>query len=106
VAGELISVQSVKNNLKAVYFFAKMLRKILKKIKRKDKEKKEYPNRFLKFYHLNKKRLNKYRRGSYKKKKRLGLCVRCSNKIVPGIVFCSYHQRKQKEYNKKARQKG
>ncbi len=79
-----------------------VFKKILHKIKGK---KKEYPNRFLKFYHENKKKLNKERKGTYHKKQKSGICVRCKNKVVSGIVFCSYHQQKQKEYNKKARQK-
>ncbi len=68
-------------------------------------DKEEFENRFQKFYHLNKRRLNKERRGNYKRKAKSGICVRCSKKIVPGIVFCSYHQAKQKEYNAKARKR-
>ena len=79
-----------------------MFKKFLKKITGKDEK---YPNRFIKFYHLNKKRLNKVRRGMYDKKRKIGVCVRCNKKVVHGIVFCSYHQNKQKEYNKKARSK-
>ena len=67
------------------------------------KKKTEYPNRFLKFYHVNKSRLNKERRGSYSEHKSRGICVRCSKKSLSKIVFCSYHQQKQKGYNKKAR---
>lgn len=65
--------------------------------------KKDYTNRFLKFYHENKDRLNKQRKGSYTQKRKSGLCVRCNRKVVPGIVFCRYHQEKQKEYNRRAR---
>ncbi|MBI4981040.1 hypothetical protein HZC30_05800 [Candidatus Woesearchaeota archaeon] len=65
----------------------------------------KYPNRFVKFYHLNKEKLNKERRGSYTSRRKDGVCVRCKRKVVPGIVFCEYHQEKQKEYNKKARSK-
>jgi hypothetical protein len=72
--------------------------------KSEEKEKK-YPNRFLKFYHQNKKRLNKERRGSYTGRKSSGTCVRCKKPALRGIVFCEYHQQKQKEYNKKARSK-
>ncbi|MBT3298355.1 hypothetical protein HN385_05495 [archaeon] len=64
-----------------------------------------YDNRFVKFYHLNKKRLNKERRGSYKSKSKGGICVRCNRKAVKDIVFCKYHQARQKEYNAKARAK-
>jgi len=78
-----------------------MLKRLLNRIKRKGK--KEYSNRFLKFYHLNSNRLNKERRSSYKTRKKSGFCVRCKRKAVKGIVFCKYHQQKQKEYNKKAR---
>ena len=65
--------------------------------------KKQYPNRFLKFYHENKGRVNKTRRSIYTEHRKAGLCVRCSKKVVAGIVFCSYHQQKQNQYNKKAR---
>lgn len=68
-------------------------------------ESQKYPNRFVKFYHLNKEKLNKERRGSYSSRRKEGTCVRCKRKVVPGIVFCEYHQQKQKEYNKKAREK-
>ncbi|MFH0700907.1 MAG: hypothetical protein V2A62_00555 [Candidatus Woesearchaeota archaeon] len=68
-------------------------------------ENKEYPNRFLKFYHLNKERLNQQRRGGYSGHKKEGMCVRCKQKALPGIVFCEYHQQKQKEYNQMARKK-
>jgi hypothetical protein len=79
---------------------------VIKKLWRKIKgNKKEYANRFLKFYHENKARLNKERRGSYKKKQRDGICVRCNKKALKKIVFCSYHRKKQQEYNKKARSK-
>ncbi len=84
------------------------LRERLKKFVFKSEEKKEeekYPNRFLKFYHNNKKRLNKERRGSYSERKKAGICVRCSKEALKGIVFCDYHQNKQKSYNKKARSK-
>ena|SRR3989338_4631599 len=67
------------------------------------KKSKEYPNRFLKFYHENKSRLNKERRSSYTERKSHGICVRCHKKALPKIVFCSHHQQKQKGYNKKAR---
>lgn len=66
-------------------------------------EKKEYHNRFLKFYHLNKKKLNKERRTSYAERKKNGICTRCKKKALSGIVFCKYHQQRQKEYNLKAR---
>jgi|APSaa5957512622_1039677.scaffolds.fasta_scaffold136926_1 hypothetical protein len=66
---------------------------------------KEYANRFQKFYHLNKKRLNKERRSGYKTKAKKGNCVRCKRKAKKDIVFCDYHQQKQKEYNAKARKK-
>ena len=65
--------------------------------------KKAYPNRFLKFYHENKGRVNKNRRSMYTEHRKAGLCVRCTKKSAPGIVFCSYHQQKQNKYNKKAR---
>jgi len=80
-----------------------MLKRLLKKL-RKDK-KDNYPNRFLKFYHLNKKRLIKERRGKYKENRKSGVCVRCKRRSLEGIVFCRYHQLKQKEYNWKARSK-
>jgi len=75
-------------------------------LKEQKSENQEYPNRFVKFYHLNKEKLNKERKGSYSRRRQTGICVRCKRKVVPGIVFCEYHQAKQKEYNQKARQKG
>jgi hypothetical protein len=80
-----------------------MLKKLLNKLKRK--EKKKYPNRFLKHYYLHQNKLNKERRGSYSERKKAGICVRCKEKVVPGIVFCKFHQKLQKGYNKKARSK-
>ena len=78
-----------------------------KKSKKKSskKGKDEYENRFQKFYHLNKKRLNKERRGFYKTKSDKGVCVRCKKKSLKNIVFCSYHKARQKEYNAIAREK-
>ena len=69
------------------------------------KSPKEFQNRFHKFYHLNKKRLNKERRGLYTERSKKGICVRCKRRVVTGIVFCKYHKAKQKEYNAKARAK-
>ena len=80
-----------------------MFKKILQKLGLAKKE--EYPNRFLQFYHLNKKRLITERRGNYDRKRKSGICVRCSHPVVPDIIFCAYHQEKQKEYNKLARSK-
>lgn len=93
--------------------FKKLLSKVIKKKRTRakkgqahiDEDGNVYDNRFVKFYHLNKKRLNKERRGSYKSKSKKGLCVRCSRKAVEGIVFCKYHRARQKEYNAKARAK-
>ena len=65
--------------------------------------KKKYANRFIKFYHQNKKKLNENRRLSYSERKKKKICVRCKKKALKGIVFCEYHQSKQKKYNKKAR---
>lgn len=65
--------------------------------------KKAYPNRFLKFYHENKGRVNKNRRSKYTQHLKAGLCVRCNKKAASGIVFCTYHQQKQNQYNKNAR---
>jgi len=81
-----------------------MWKKILKKISWSEK-KKSYPNRFVKFYHLHQARLKKERRGFYAERKEKGVCVRCRQKAVKGIVFCAYHQQKQVEYNRKARRK-
>src|SRR3989338_3905093 len=96
-----------------------MFKKLLDKLKSKPKttpapisssvakpvksSKKAYPNRFLKFYHENKSRVNKNRRSMYTEHRKAGLCVRCTKKSAPGIVFCSYHKQKQNKYNKKAR---
>ena len=80
-----------------------VFKRLLKKIKGESKE--EYSNRFLKFYHQNKKRLKKERKSAYHTKKKQGICVRCNKKAESGIVFCAYHKGKQKGYNKKARGK-
>ncbi len=82
-----------------------VFQKILSAIKSFTLKEDEYPNRFLKFYHLNHSRLNKERRGSYYHKKKTGTCVRCKQPRADGIIFCTYHQNKQKEYNAKARTK-
>ena len=76
-----------------------------KKVTKRKAVKSKYPNRFVKFYHLNKNRLNKERRSTYSTKKKKGLCVRCNSKAVKGVVFCKYHRQKQKRYNKIARSK-
>ena len=76
-----------------------------KKVNKGKSVKSKYPNRFVKFYHLNKNRLNKERRSTYSTKKKKGLCVRCNSKAVKGVVFCKYHRQKQKRYNKIARSK-
>jgi nitrate/TMAO reductase-like tetraheme cytochrome c subunit len=78
---------------------------VFKRLFRKFTVKKEYTNRFLKFYHENRKRLTKERKSAYHERRKSGICVRCSQKTVPGIVFCKYHRQKQKEYNRKARKK-
>lgn len=80
-----------------------MIKKILKRLTKKGDKK--YSNRFLKHYYLNQDRLNKERRSSYSERKAKGICVRCKRKAVSGIVFCKYHQKMQKGYNKKARKK-
>ena len=97
-------IQKIFNKIKDIKD-SKQKDSSLTKKRRKKKSKEEYENRFQKFYHLNKKRLNKERRESYNVRMRRGICVRCSKKVVKGIVFCEYHQQKQKEYNKKARDK-
>jgi hypothetical protein len=68
-------------------------------------EKKDYSNRFNRFYHLNRKRLIEERRSSYKSKKAKGICVRCNRPALSKIIFCEYHKKKQKGYNLKARDK-
>lgn len=82
-----------------------MFRKLLQKLNLKRKEEKEYPDRFVKFYHLNQKRLIQERRSLYHQKKEQGICVRCHQKAQEGIVFCEYHKQKQVGYNHKARAK-
>ncbi len=81
-----------------------VIKKIIDKVKKKLTDKK-YSNRHLKFYHENKNRLIKERQNKYHQKRKFGVCVRCKKQVVPGIVFCEYHQNKQKEYNQKARRK-
>ena len=78
-------------------------KELLARLKRKGEAEEKYDNRFLKFYHGNKKRLLKERKKSYYDRRKEGICVRCSEKAVAGIIFCSYHQQRQVEYNKKAR---
>ena len=78
-------------------------KELLATLKRKEETKEEYTNRFLKFYHRNQKRLLKERKKSYYDRRKEGICVRCSEKVVSGIIFCPYHQQKQVEYNQKAR---
>lgn len=84
---------------------AMVLKKLINRITRRKTSNQVYSNRFLKFYHLNKSRLNKKRRSSYLKKKKVGICVRCNRKAIEGIVFCSYHQKKQIIYNHNSRLK-
>ncbi len=71
------------------------------KIKESKSISNNFPNRFVKFYHLNQKRLSKERRSTYDQKKKKGICARCKREVVTGIVFCEYHQQKQKGYNRK-----
>lgn len=87
-----------------MFSMSKMIKKLLKKLSGR-KEEKKYPNRFLKHYYLHQDKLNKERRGSYSERKKAGICVRCHHKAVSGIVFCDFHQKLQKGYNKKAREK-
>jgi hypothetical protein len=93
--------QAILQKLKKVGEASKEVRKN----KRKTKEKSEYDNRFLKFYHHNQARLLKERKSLYYQKKEKGICVRCSRKVQEGIIFCDYHQQKQAGYNKQARAK-
>ncbi len=84
-----------------------MLRKLFNKLKSTVTRSKdpEYKNRFLKFYHENSSRLKKERKSAYHHRLKSGNCVRCKKPAIEGIVFCSYHRQKQKEYNLKARQR-
>ncbi|MFH1916101.1 MAG: hypothetical protein ABIJ21_02450 [Nanoarchaeota archaeon] len=66
----------------------------------KKKKRVKFKNRFQKFYHLNKDRINKKRRKAYKLKDKKGTCVRCKKKSLKGITFCTYHRKKQQEYNR------
>ena len=63
------------------------------------------PNRFLKFYYANRKDLLRERKEAYYEKAKKGICVRCSEKAVSGIKYCTKHQAMQREYNRKAREK-
>ena len=78
-------------------------KELLQKLRGETETDQDYPNRFLKFYHGNKRRLLKERKNSYYEKRKNGICVRCNRKVVPSIIFCSYHQQRQVEYNQKAR---
>mgnify|MGYP001616553970 CR=1 FL=1 len=83
-----------------------MFRKLLQKLNLNRKEvKEEYSNRFVRFYHLNQKRLIQERRSLYHEKKDKGICVRCNKPALEGIIFCEFHQQKQAGYNQKAREK-
>jgi hypothetical protein len=79
-----------------------VIRRLLNKFR---KDQKQYDNRFVKFYHLNKKRLDRERKKLYHWKLKQGICVRCNKKADKGKIFCSYHRNLQKSYNKKARKK-
>lgn len=65
----------------------------------KKKPAKKWKNRFQKFYHLNRDRINKKRRLVYKSKEKKGTCVRCKRRSLKGITFCAFHRKKQHQYN-------
>jgi len=78
-------------------------KQLLEKLNWKKRKVEPQANRFLKFYYEHKKRLLKERKSAYYERKKSGICVRCQRKVVPSIIFCSYHQQKQVGYNEKAR---
>ena len=80
-----------------------VFKEIFQKLKEINKDEKDYPNRFLKFYHKHQGRLLKERKSAYYQNKKEGICVRCIKPVLEGIAFCEYHQQKQVAYNKKAR---
>lgn len=80
-----------------------MIGKLLRKLRGIKDDDQTYANRFLKFYYRNHKRLIKERRSLYKDKRKKGICVRCTQQVIPRIIFCPYHRQKQQGYNHKAR---
>ncbi|MBT4651085.1 hypothetical protein HOC13_01030 [Candidatus Woesearchaeota archaeon] len=78
-----------------------MIKKFLKKLTGG----KKYKDRFQKFYHSNKERIQEERKLTYQEKKNKGICVRCKRKALLGIIFCNYHKQKQKQYNFSSRYK-
>jgi coenzyme F420-reducing hydrogenase beta subunit len=74
---------------------------MLKKLFRR--KKKIYPNRFLKHYYSNQKKVLKERKSKYDNKRKKGICVRCDRQAIKGIVLCEYHKKQRDKYNKKAR---
>ena len=52
----------------------------------------EYQDRFQKFYYTHRERLNDERRGLYKKRKALKVCVRCGKGLSrKNRLFCERH---------------
>jgi hypothetical protein len=62
---------------------------------------KRVKNRFQKFYYLHRPGINRFRRGTYEQKKRKGICVKCKKKSLSSSIFCSYHLRKSRIYNRR-----
>jgi len=95
--------EKIRGKVKSVGLQSLNVKKLVKEKVEISKSHKEYPNRFMKFYHLNKERIISERHQTYAQKKKEGICVRCNRPVVFGIIFCEYHQLKQKGYNVKAR---
>jgi len=95
--------EKITGKVKSVGLPSLNMKKLMKEKVEVENSHKEYPNRFIKFYHLNKKRIISERHQTYAEKKQKGICVRCNKPVVLGIIFCEYHQMKQKGYNEKAR---
>jgi len=62
---------------------------------------KKVKNRFQKFYYLHRPALNTWRRGSYKDKKKKGICVKCKKKALKTSIFCQKHLLKSRIYNRR-----
>ena len=62
---------------------------------------KKFKDRFQKFYYFHRGSLNNFRRRSYKDKKKAGICVKCKKKSLASSIFCAFHLRKSRIYNRR-----
>lgn len=71
------------------------------KFKATGKLPKKVKNRFQKFYYLHRPHLNTWRRSSYSDKKKKGICVKCKKKSLKTSIFCAYHLKMSRIYNRR-----